>query len=186
MVACFRNWGPKVTITHEEIHAIVKRVVVRFTRKCWWAPADDLYQDGYVSALRATKSFDPNHGAEIGAYIERAVVFGIARALWRLSSPVSCGMNNPKKQLAGFRRVPVEVLCTQGDYTAESAEHAYERESWRHRANARMQKLSDNHGLENGAVEGILSNQSNPNTTRLRRRLAADKTTKALAQELGT
>lgn len=79
----------------------------RYLRRCWWAAEDDLVQVGREACLRAERTFDPRVGLPEEGYVWRAIVLSMKAALWHESSPVSGGMNNPRRDRMG-QRAPIE------------------------------------------------------------------------------
>jgi DNA-directed RNA polymerase sigma subunit (sigma70/sigma32) len=96
-----------------EVMRIAKAVARRFKRHCWWADVDDLESEGAVAVLRAHRTFDPQVGVPFAGYATRAAALQITDYLWRQSSPVSGGMHDPQKHIAGKHRVGLDMPESQ-------------------------------------------------------------------------
>jgi hypothetical protein len=84
-------------MNQKQIDKVVCSVAARYARRCWWVDKEDLQQVGWEAALKALRTWDPQVGVPAAAYLWRACSFAMRRYLWLESSPVSGGMNDPKR-----------------------------------------------------------------------------------------
>lgn len=94
-------------LSDAQVDVIVRRVAVRYLRRCWWADKDDLAQTGWEAAIHARETFDARVGIPESGYLWRAVTFSMRRYLWKESSPVSGGMSDPRRLRTG-QRAPLD------------------------------------------------------------------------------
>lgn len=73
----------------ETVRRVAKSCAKRFANRVFWADFGDLLQEAYLSALTAVRSWDPEVGVPLRAYLWRACVNGLTLYCWKQSSPVS-------------------------------------------------------------------------------------------------
>lgn len=88
------------------IESAVNEAARRYARRVWWANTDDLKQEGWIAALEATQSWNPNGGASLRWYVWTAIVRSMRNHLLRESAPVKAGWHNLHK-LKGLKRIAV-------------------------------------------------------------------------------
>ncbi len=89
------------TIDGDEVLRIAKAVARRYANRCWWADVDDMTNEASVAVLTAKRTWDPEVGVPFDGYAARAAALHLRTYLWRVSSPVSGGIHDPKKNIAG-------------------------------------------------------------------------------------
>jgi DNA-directed RNA polymerase specialized sigma subunit len=99
-------------IDGEEVQRIARAVARRFKRRCWWADVDDMESEACVAVLKAHKTFDPQVGVPFAGYAARAAALQITDWLWRQSSPLSGGLHDPEKNIAGVFRMTLDILAS--------------------------------------------------------------------------
>jgi len=116
-------------ITTEEVMRIAKAVAARYARRCWWADRDDLVSEATFGVLEARRTFDPQVGVPFDGYAAKAAAHKVGAYLWRQSSPVSGGMGDPRKNIAGVHAAPtsaIDGLSNEHDITQALDEEAYQ------------------------------------------------------------
>lgn len=87
-------------IDADDILSIAKKAARSYAR-CWWADRDDLVSEASVAVLQAHKTWDPEVGVPWEQYARIAAVRRLRQYLWAESAPVSGGLHDPRKHLAG-------------------------------------------------------------------------------------
>ncbi len=90
--------------------AVVRKIVARYTKRCWWARKpdvqDDLHQHGWVVVMQALKTWDPKVGIPFDGYLEKALIRSLPEVLWKLSSPASASKGD-RKELRTALHAPI-------------------------------------------------------------------------------
>jgi len=95
-------------IDADEVLRIARAVAARYRKHCWWADFDDLVQTASVAVLEARVTFDPQVGVPFAGYASRAASRQVSEALWRASTPLSGGLHDPRKHIAGVHAEQLE------------------------------------------------------------------------------
>jgi len=88
-------------ITTDDVLRIARAVASRYKSRCWWADKDDLTSEATRAVLEAKQTFDPQVGVPFDGYAARAATLQVRDYLWRQSSPLSGGLHDPRKNIAG-------------------------------------------------------------------------------------
>lgn len=105
-------------ITRERLTTLAATAARRYARRCWWADVNDLRQTAELAGLEALRTYDPRVGAAPEQYVWRAMVFAVARALWRDSTPATGGTKHrPDKTAHGLVRGGFSSQFEQRDGT---------------------------------------------------------------------
>lgn len=96
------------------VKPVVKSVVHWYSRRVWWMDRDDLYQEGWITALECLEYYDLDESMITG-YVQRAVSKRLSRYCWELSCPLSD--SKAGKHLAGIHR---KAISTEGSYILAS------------------------------------------------------------------
>jgi len=118
---------------------LIRVVARRYARRCWWASVADLEQAGWIAALTALPSFDPQVGVPLEAYVFRAVVYAMRRALWADSAPTSGGWHRPELQRTAQRAPLTDSLVP----TAPSPEDEVLEAAWSAQVRERLNDLGN-------------------------------------------
>ncbi len=129
-----------MTIESEEVLRIAKAVAMRYKRRCWWADVDDLVSEASVAVLTAHKTFDPQVGVSFAGYATKAAILRVRGFLWRESSPLSGGLHDPRKNIAGVHAAPLDDNLLERTPNARDQMELIE---WRHRVRDRIRVLAD-------------------------------------------
>jgi Sigma-70 region 2 len=86
-------------IDADEVLRISSAVARRYARRVFWADVEELTSEACVAVIEAHRTWDPEVGVPFDGYAARAAALRLRTALWRESSPVSGGMNDPRKNL---------------------------------------------------------------------------------------
>lgn len=73
----------------EDPMEVARRCAARAKRRVWWAERGDLEQEAALAALSAARTWDPDTGVPLSAYVWRACSLHLRKYLWRCSAPVS-------------------------------------------------------------------------------------------------
>lgn len=106
-------------ITGDDVLRIAKAVARRYANRCWWADVDDMTSEASVAVLQAARTFDPEVGIPFDGYAARAAALRVKMFLWGESSPVSGGLHDPQKHIAGVMRDELTVRGRGDDKGAE-------------------------------------------------------------------
>lgn len=87
-----------------DVIRIARAVAHRYANRCWWADVDDMTSEASVAVLQARKTWDPEVGVPFDGYAQRAAALRLHLYLWAQSSPVSGGLHDPHKHIAGVQR----------------------------------------------------------------------------------
>jgi len=180
-----------------------RRAARAYAAKCWWASYEDLVQEAFIATIKAARTFDPEHGAPIDAYLYRAAVLTLQPVLLRASAPVSA----PRRKLDQLRGVtqathpagPLHFVSEGGQpglapevlalRAPDNCEVLVDLHMWRERVRTRMTELLSDaqhthitipillDGAESYEVaerEGLPLKDVYNATNRARRRLAKD------------
>lgn len=90
-------------IDAKDVLTIAKKAAQSYA-KCWWADRDDLVSEASVAILQAHKTWDPEVGVPWEQYVRIAAIRRLRQFLWHESSPVSGGLHDPRKNIAGVIR----------------------------------------------------------------------------------
>lgn len=112
---------------------IAARVANRYARRVFWADPDDLEQEAMVAALNAVQLYDESMGIPFAAYVARACMRQVGRAVLRASAPVSSRRRD--KRLIGLQRVP---LCEELEEAAPWADAVLVDADWKFRVHEQL------------------------------------------------
>jgi len=111
----------------------------RYKALCWWADVEDMRQEAYYAMLRAHRTFDPNEGVPLGAYLWAACVRWLRGYLWKNSSPVSASWDK-LDELAGLHRAPLTAVA---NLAADSTpERMVGQAEWRQQVRVELRDLA--------------------------------------------
>jgi len=130
-----------MTIGSEEVLRIAKAVAMRYKARCWWADVDDLVSEASVAVLKAHKTFDPQVGVPFAGYATKAAIHRLRGYLWRESSPLSGGLHNPRKNIAGV--YSTALMDDVAQTTEPNVREQMELIEWRHQVRDRLRILAD-------------------------------------------
>lgn len=94
-------------------HHPARRAARAYKRKCWWASYPDLEQAAFLATTKAERTYDPDYGVPIDAYMYRAAVLALKPELLRDSAPVS----EKKRKLDNLKGVVKQRSVTLPDGT---------------------------------------------------------------------
>lgn len=100
-----------ITIEMGRVQSIAERAARHFRRKVWWAPWDDMVQEGLMAIHQASHTFDPETGCAWDGYAYRAAYVAIRAYLWRTSHPV-CANREDRPQLKSCK---FHILSSDGE-----------------------------------------------------------------------
>lgn len=98
-----------------EVKRIAKAVSKRYANRCWWADPEDMEQEACIAVIKAHKTWDPQVGVPFVGYATRAANKTVHDFLWRESSPVTGGLHDPEKNIAGVLRAPLPDESPKAD-----------------------------------------------------------------------
>ena len=116
---------------------VARRAAARYKSRCWWAEFDDLHQQALEAALRAERTFDPDVGVPLDAYLWRACVLALRTYTWK-QSPVSAP-DHKLTELRGLHRA--ELTDVTDDRAQEPwADKVLSDKQWADRARASIEE----------------------------------------------
>lgn len=130
-------------IDADQVLRIARAVAARYRKTCWWADFDDLVQTASVAVLEAHGTFDPQVGVPFSGYAARAASRQVSEALWKASTPLSGGLHDPEKHIAGVHHHHLGDLAGHvEDQNPTDPGEAIDEFRWRLRVRRRVRKLS--------------------------------------------
>jgi DNA-directed RNA polymerase specialized sigma24 family protein len=127
-------------INADQVLRIARAVAARYRKICWWADFDDLVQTASIAVLESRETFDPQVGVPFAGYAARAASRQVSEALWRASTPLSGGLHDPERTIAGVHALELEDahLATSQPDPGEILDDV----RWRLRVRKRLRRLS--------------------------------------------
>jgi len=124
----------------EEVLRIAKAVAQRYANRCWWADVGDMVQEATVAIIVARRTWDPQVGVPFDGYAARAAALRVKDWLWRESSPVTGGLHDPRKNVAGVHAA--ELKDDVAPQPARDPGEALDEIDWRLRVRRRLRALA--------------------------------------------
>jgi hypothetical protein len=101
-------------ITNELVLRLAQRAAKRYRRRPFWVTNSGLVEPGDLATVAkitvydAASTFDPSYGIPFEAYAWKAIERQLSDACWKMSSPVSGGLHDPRTHIAGVHRTELE------------------------------------------------------------------------------
>lgn len=128
-------------IDGDEVLRIAKAVARRYANRCWWADVDDMTSEASLAVLTAKKTWDPEVGIPFDGYAARAAALHLRTYLWRESSPVTGGIHDPQKNIAGVHSGEFDEELHSSQHTADPGQRLDEAH-WRLKVRRRIRALA--------------------------------------------
>jgi DNA-directed RNA polymerase specialized sigma subunit len=126
-------------IDADEVLRIARGVARRYAARCWWADIEDMTSEASIAILKARRTWDPEVGVPFAGYASRAATLRVRDYLWSQSSPVTGGLADPQKNIAGTQAVSLDEAKHGEVADPRSLLEEYE---WRMRVRARVRKIA--------------------------------------------
>jgi hypothetical protein len=127
-------------VESEEVLRIAKAVAVRYKARCWYTDVRELTNVAWEAVNKAQQTFDPQVGVPFEAYAAKAAMYRVRNFLWKQSSPLSGGLHDPQKNIAGVHASQIpDDLTDPRELRVDEQLMMYER---RMRMRLRIRKLA--------------------------------------------